>query len=231
MIDAIMRPEDLKSPFTWNQRHIVVQDRIWYVPDQYEDFNSFIFPGWEHPLFFDRTRPVCLEFCSGNGGWIAAKAIAEPECNWVAIERKFERVRRIWSKVKNFELANLLGVCGEGFRVARHFIPKESIRSVFINFPDPWPKRRHAKNRIVQVPFIQEVHRILEPEGVLTMVTDDALYSKLMIEVMLKFSHFESVFAHPYYVLDYPDYGTSYFEDLWREKGKDIYYHAFRKIG
>jgi tRNA (guanine-N7-)-methyltransferase len=226
-----MKPEDLKSPFTWEKRHILVHDRIWYVPDQYEDFANFSFPGWNHSLFFEQERPICLEYCSGNGSWIAAKAQSHPEYNWVAIERKFDRVRKIWSKVKNFQLSNLLAVCGEGYRVTHHYIPKESIDSVYINFPDPWPKRRHAKYRIVQLPFIKEIYRILQPGGVLTMVTDDVAYSQEMIHVLHQVLGFQSVFGHPHYIVDYPDYGTSYFEDLWRQKGKIIRYHMFRKIG
>lgn len=224
-----MKPERLKSPFTWDQRHILVKDRVWYVPDQFEDFDSFSFPGWKSPLFFEQERPICLEYCSGNGTWIANKAQLYPEYNWVAIDQKFERVRKIWSKIKNFELSNLLAVCGEGECITRHYIPSESVQAIYINFPDPWPKRRHAKNRLIQPSFIQEMHRILEPGGKITMVTDDESYSQIMIHSFCQFSGFASQFADPYYLIDYPDYGTSYFEDLWRKKGKVIRYHAFYK--
>lgn len=226
----MMKPENLKSPFTWDKRHILVHDQVWYVPDQYEDFTSFSFPGWGNSLFFDQERPICLEYCSGNGAWIAAKAKEQSQYNWVAVERKFDRVRKIWSKIKNFQLLNLLAVCGEGYRITHHYIPNASVHSVFINFPDPWPKRRHAKYRIVQVSFIEEVRRILQPGGILTMVTDDVPYSQMMIDVLHQFPSFESLFPYPFYVTDYPSYGTSYFEDLWRQKGKQIHYHVFRKI-
>jgi tRNA (guanine-N7-)-methyltransferase len=225
-----MKPEDLKSPFIWDKRHVLVHDRVWYVPDRYDDFASFSFPGWENLIFFDQKRPICLEYCSGNGAWIAAKAKEEPHFNWVAVEHKFERVRKIWSKVKNVQLSNLLAVCGEGYRVTHHYIPSASVHAVFINFPDPWPKKRHAKHRIVQPYFIEEVQRILQPRGVLTMVTDDAAYSNVMVNVLHQCPGFESLFPDPFYVTEFPSYGTSYFEDLWRQKGKQIYYHAFRKI-
>lgn len=224
-----MRPADLKSPFTWEKRHITVHDRVWYVPKHYQDFTSFTFPGWNDSLFFDDKKPICLEYCSGNGAWIADKAQNSPQYNWVAIEQKFERVRKIWSKIKNFQLSNLLAVCGEGFCVTHQYIPSESVHSVFINFPDPWPKNRHAKYRIVQVRFIAEVRRILQTGGLLTMVTDDVDYSKEMIAVMQQCPGFESIFPDPFYVTEYPDYGSSYFEEIWRGKGKDIHYHVFRK--
>lgn len=224
-----MKPKDLKFPFTSKERHIIAHDDVWYVPEQDDDFSNFSFPGWNHPLFFDQEQPICIEYCSGNGAWIAARAQAQPEYNWVAIERKFERVRKIWSKLKNSQLSNLLAVCGEGYRITHHYIPSESVHAVFINFPDPWPKRRHARHRIIQVPFMQEIHRILQVNGVVTLVTDDAEYSNTMIEVLQQIPGFESLFADPFYATDYPSYGSSYFEDLWRQKGKVIRYHEFRK--
>lgn len=224
-----MKPHHLKSPFSWNQRHVVVHDRVWYVPDQFDDLASFTFPGWDHPDFFQQQKPICIEYCSGNGGWIAAKAVAEPEFHWVAVEKKFERVRRIWSKIKNYQLCNLLAVCGEGLRATQHYIPSASVKAVYVNFPDPWPKTRHAKHRIVQPRFAAEMTRILEPGGTLTLVTDDEGYSTHMIKVLQQTPGFQSEFAAPYYCTDYPGYGTSYFEDLWRKKGKSIRYHIFRK--
>jgi len=121
-------------------------------------------------------------------------------------------------------------VCGEGYRLTHHYIPNESIHSVYINFPDPWPKKRHAKHRIIQPSFIEQVHRILQFEGLLTLVTDDEGYSDIMINILLPMKGFQSIFDKPYYVGTYPDYGSSYFEDLWRQKGKSIRYHVFRKI-
>ena len=224
-----MKPADLKSPFTWEKRHILVHDRVWYIPNHYDHFETFSFPGWGNPPLFDQEKPVCLEYCSGNGAWIAAKALEQPDYHWVAVEQKFERVRKIWSKIKNFQLPNLLAVCSEGYRLTHHYIPSNSVHAVFVNFPDPWPKTKHTKHRIIQVPFVEEILRILKPEGVFTLVTDDAPYSKWMIDILEQVPQFESLFPSPFYVTEYPSYGTSYFEDLWREKGKQIHYHAFRK--
>lgn len=225
-----MKPENLKSPFPWKERRVLLQDRVWYIPNRDDQSNSFAFPGWSHPSIFGQERPICLEYCSGNGAWIANRAQTQPDYHWVAIERKFERVKKIWSKIKNFQLSNLLVVCGEGHHVTHHYLPSSSVHAVFINFPDPWPKRRHSKHRIVQVPFIQEVCRILQTGGMLTLVTDDETCSQGMIEVLHQEPGFVSLFASPFYVTDYFAYGTSYFEDLWREKGKTIRYHVFRKV-
>lgn len=221
------RPHDLKPAFPWEKRHILVQDRVWYVPDQFEDFNSFVFPGWSDPLFFHDQRPICIEYCSGNGDWIAEKAQSEPGYNWVAIEKKFERVRKIWSKIKNYALSNLLIVCGEGKRITEHYIPSKSVHAVYINFPDPWPKQRHAKHRIIQLPFIQEMHRILKTNGLLTMVTDDPNCSDWMVKIMLQAPKFQTTLPPPFYTTDNENYGFSYFANLWKKQGKEIRHHIF----
>jgi tRNA (guanine-N7-)-methyltransferase len=223
-----MKPEDLKSPFSWQNRFITIHDRVWYLPEHYKQHDAFTFPGWLHPTTFTEKRPIKVEYCSGNGAWIAAKALQDPHSNWVAIEKQFTRARKIWAKVKNLKLDNLLVVCGEGFKVTNWYFQNQSISDVFINFPDPWPKRRHAKHRIMQPAFIKEMERILQAGGKLTFVTDDHDYSALTIELLFKYPGFESCFSTPY-VTDLEEYGTSYFEDFWRNKGKEIRYHQFRK--
>lgn len=224
-----MKPEDLKVPFVWEEPTILINDRVWYVPEKAIN-PSFEFAGWTHSDFFGNDKPICLEYCSGNGAWVAAKAVEHPNMNWVALEMKFSRVRKIWSKVKNLKLDNLLVICGEGNQVTQKYLADEAISHIYINFPDPWPKRRHAKYRLIQPEFVNQLKRILKKEGILTFVTDDEAYSEWTIKIMSNNSAFESLYPQPFYSENMPDYGTSYFDQLWREKGKKIRYHAFKKI-
>lgn len=224
-----MKPEDLKSPFAWDARRVLLQDRVWYVPDYYDHYQEFTFPGWKDPLLFGNENPVKIEYCSGNGTWIVAKAEENPQVNWVAVEKQFFRARKIWARMKNRQLNNLLIVCGEASTVTRHYIPSKTVSEVFINFPDPWPKARHAKHRLIQPAFIQEIGRILKEGHHWTFVTDDPDYSQLLLEEMAPYKEFVPSFPSPHYVTDLPGYGSSYFEELWREKGRDIRYHRFCK--
>lgn len=224
-----MKPEDLKSPFSFEERQILIKDKIWFVPDYFDAYDKFKFPGFSDSEIFGNENPVNLEYCSGNGSWIAKKANENHQVNWVACEIKFGRVRKIWSKIKNLKLPNLFAICGEGNGVTKRYFPSESISQVFINFPDPWPKKRHAKHRIIQAPFVEELNRILKPNGTVTFVTDDVDYSNWTIEFFMANNGFESCYPAPYYSNEQPEYGTSYFDQLWREKGRLIRYHQFRK--
>lgn len=223
-----MRPENLKSPFKWDERRVLLQDRILYVPEYYDKYDEFVFPGWES--LFANSNPLHIEYCSGNGAWIAERARLNPNINYVAIEKKFPRIRKIWSKIHNLKLDNLIGICGEGMRVTLQYFPHESVDGVFINFPDPWPKTRHAKHRIVQAPFVAEMARIMKKGSLLTMVTDDADYSSWMIAVMNGHTGFKSIHPAPFYIQDMEEYGSSYFEELWVGKGKTIRYHQFARV-
>lgn len=217
-----MRPTDLKSNYTFKDRRVYINDSVFYVPVFY-NYTDFEFPGWE--AIFQNQNPVNIEYCSGNGDWIAAKAQEFPHINWVAVEINFERARKIWSKLKNNNLQNLFIVCGDGRVVTKHYFPKESIQNVFINFPDPWPKNSHAKHRIMQGEFLQELYECMAQGAAFTLVTDDEDYSKRSIALMKKIDLFHSVF----FLNEYPEYGTSYFEELFRAQGKQIHYHQWTK--
>jgi tRNA (guanine-N7-)-methyltransferase len=222
-----MRPEDLKPPFPKDDRRIVIHDRVWYVPAPHFTQNDYIFPGWEHPDFFGNANPTCIEYCSGNGTWIAEQALANPHQNWVAIEKKFMRVRKIWSKIKNLNLNNLIVVCGEAFLTTNRYFADSSVADVYINFPDPWPKKKHAKNRLFQPTFVKEMTRIMAPQKTLTFVTDDHPFSDEVIGVFAEEENFRSLYPELSYTTEDQAYGTSFFDELWRSKGKVIRYHRY----
>lgn len=224
-----MKPKQLKPPTTWEERKVLISDRVWYVPEYYSNYQDFCFPGWGSPELFGNDRPVVIEFCSGNGSWIADRAQENPHWNWLAVEKRFDRARKIWAKLQNTELANLVVLCGEGQTATKHYFPKETVHQIYINFPDPWPKKRHAKHRLIQGPFVEELWRILQIGGEVHLVTDDVAYSEAMIDAFQLEPGFVSQLGAPYYVHELPGYGSSFFEELWRQKGRQIRYHQFQK--
>lgn len=223
-----MKPEDLNPPFPRTDQHRIIHDRVWYHPEE-SRHPDLIFPGWEHPSLFGNDRPVVVEFCSGNGAWIAKKAAENPHLNWVAVEMKFDRVRKIWSKIKNGHLDNLIVIWGEAHATVEKYFPDNSISDAYMNFPDPWPKNRHAKNRLMRTEFADQLSRILKEGKSFTFVTDDAPYSKWTIQVMREHRDFVSFYPEPFFTTDASDYGASYFDSLWREQGRVIRYHKFYK--
>jgi tRNA (guanine-N7-)-methyltransferase len=193
------------------------------------DFSSFQFPSWHHELLFPNPGEIHIEYCSGNGTWIAEKATQYPEHNWLAVEKRFDRTRKIWSKIKNLNLPNLVAAFAEGMALSTHYLPSSSVAAIYVNFPDPWPKARHAKHRIISPAFFQETHRVLQPHGRLIFVTDDEPYSTQFLQITSEQSDLKQILPAPGYTTPPENYGTSFFDSLFRNQGKPIYYHELVK--
>lgn len=215
-----MKPKDLHYPHSWENRKPTFHQGVFFLPKYYGDYSFFTFPQWSDALCFGNSHPVHIEFCSGNGSWIAERAQRFPEINWVAVEMRFDRTRKIWAKKQNLDLQNLLIVCGEAQTFTTHYVQSSSVEQTYVNFPDPWPKDRHAKHRLIQGLFVEELSRILMPEGKAIVVTDDLPLSEQVQREMMQKELF-STLSNP---SDFADYGTSFFEELWRQKGRSIHY-------
>jgi len=220
-------PQDFRLPFSWQDSRCYLQDRLLFIPKSLN--GSFPLPHWNDEQLFGNDFPVVVEYCSGNGSWIAEKAKLNPTQNFLAVEMDFDRARKIWLKSHNMNLSNLIVAWSEAFLLTKHFLKEASVDGIFINFPDPWPKRRHAKFRIIQPAFVYEMERILKKGSSLTIVTDDKDYSDRIIKEMCSQPRFQSVFDDPFYGPVPEDYGTSFFDALFRRQGKEIRFHKFIK--
>lgn len=221
---------DLRIPFTWAERRPVILEKFLYIPGHYSEHASWKKIGWSDPSIFGREGRVCIEYCSGNGQWIADRARLFPQMLWVAVEIRFDRARKIWSRIHREQLDNLFVVCGDANQFNRFYAVPDSVEEAFVNFPDPWPKRRHAKQRIVQKDFINDISRIVRKEGKATFVTDDPDCRDNMMREIALCPCWKSEFAAPGYVTEWPNYGDSFFNDLWLGKGKTIYYQNYRHV-
>lgn len=223
----MVKAKDFRIPFTWENRHITIHDGVWFMPPVLPD-DPFVFTGWE--MLFPKKQPVKVEYCSGNGSWIVEKAKNDPNSNWLAVEMQFERARLIWARAKNANLTNFAVAFAEGVELTRRFFPAASVDEIYVNFPDPWPKRRHAKHRVIRPEFVEQLARIIPSKGIATLVTDNEDYSKIMIEEMLANPLFTSEIGHPYYQEATGAYGTSFFDSLFRKQAKTIRLHRFVRV-
>jgi tRNA (guanine-N7-)-methyltransferase len=219
-----MKPKDLRWAFPCEERDLCIEDQVLYIPFYYTN-DAGLFPSFSE--YFGNDHPVCVEYCSGNGDWIVEKAKIYSDKNWIAVEERFDRVRKIWSKLKNLQLANLLIVFGEAATFTQFCLPDNTIEEMYINFPDPWPKPKHAKHRLMQPRFLDEVARVLKRDRRMTLVTDDLTYINQIIALFYNHGHFSPAFPSPYYRIDLPNYGHSWFDTLLRKQGKAIHYTQF----
>lgn len=214
-----MKPKDLKFPYPFEERRPYLGEGIFFIPRYYQCHAAFEFPTFTE--LFQNNRPVHVEYCSGNGLWVCEKAKNNPDQNWIAVEKDFERVRKIYAKKINQNLSNLFVVSGYAEPFAQYYLPSESVQTTYINFPDPWPKERHAKHRIVQESFIKDVMKTLTFSGELHLVTDDLPYSEQMKDVVSRVDGYVPISLEENLPEDHT-YGISWFEKLWRSKGRKI---------
>lgn len=222
------KASDLWIPFEWAERHPVLLDKCLYIPGFYSDHASWKKIPWLE--LFDREGRICIEYCSGNGQWIGEKARQFPQFLWVAVEKRFDRAKKIWARIHRLQLDNLFVVCGDAQIFNRFYAPEDSVEEIFVNFPDPWPKRRHANHRVIQKDFLDQLCLIVKKGGKATFVTDDPEYRNLMMKEVDRCPQWKSEFPIPGYVTEWPDYGDSFFCDLWLGKGKEIFYQKYRHV-
>jgi tRNA (guanine-N7-)-methyltransferase len=125
---------------------------------------------------FLRRQPLQVELGSGDGSFLAQYAALHPEWNFIGVERLLGRLRKIERKGQRAGLANLKGVRIEASYFLEYLLPKKSATALHIYFPDPWPKRKHHKHRLINERFPQLACDALVPGGAVYLRTDDADY-------------------------------------------------------
>lgn len=220
-----MKEKKLTIPYSFKERRPHLEDKVLYVPPYYFEHEKFETPSLSS--IFENENPISIEFCSGHGDWIVDLAKKDPNRNWIAVEKQFERARKIFSKREKADLKNLLIVCGEAHTFIKYYLKENVVENIFVNFPDPWPKGRHAKHRLIHTDFLDEISRIVKKGGSATFVTDDPTYAENMISLTSSHDKWSSFYKEPYFITEMPDYGYSYFRDLWMSKGKTIHYMNF----
>jgi tRNA (guanine-N7-)-methyltransferase len=133
---------------------------------------------------FARTAPRLLEIGFGNGEVLCAIAAQRPEWDCLGIEVHEPGVGRVLLQAESSGLVNLRVFRHDAVEVLAHQLADQAFDEIFIFFPDPWPKKRHHKRRLVQMPFATLLTAKLKPGGVLRLATDWQPYAEQMREVL-----------------------------------------------
>jgi tRNA (guanine-N7-)-methyltransferase len=151
-------------------------------------FPKFGIPYTETPLdaaaVFGRRAPLILEIGSGMGETSVVIARAHPENDYIAIEVHLPGVGSLLKSIDEEGLANLRVIRHDAVDVLEKMVPDGSIAGLHVFFPDPWPKKRHNKRRIIQPPLVALAARKLAPGGYIHLATDWQAYAEHMLEVL-----------------------------------------------
>ena len=144
-------------------------------------------------ILFGNDQPVIMEIGFGNGDATWQMALAHPEENYLGVEVHLPGVGHLLLKLEENGIGNVRIACEDAVELIRQRIPRGSLAGVRIYFPDPWPKKRHHKRRIIQAPFIGLLAEKMQAGGILHMATDWEQYAEYMLEVMHNSRDFENL--------------------------------------
>ena len=134
---------------------------------------------------FGNDSPVEVEVGPGKGGFLLGRAAACPETNFLGVEWVHAYAAYVADRAYRAALPNVRAVCADAAEFFQTSLADSSILRVHIYFPDPWPKRRHRRRRLITPAFLGEVRRVLQPSGWLGIITDDADYFAHARQVLL----------------------------------------------
>jgi len=183
------------------------------------------------PLDFDavfgRNASTILEIGFGMGETTARIAALLPETNFLAIDVHSPGVGSLLKQIDEQQLKNVRIIQHDAVEVVRDMIPAASLHAIHVFFPDPWPKKRHHKRRLLQVDFVSELATRLEPGGYLHVATDWQEYAEHILQVLsaepLLANTAESYSARPEYR------PRTKFEERGLKLGHDVWDAIFRR--
>ena len=158
------------------------------VPDREGELDFYALFGNQHP--------VIMEIGFGNGEATWKMAAQQPEKNFIGVEVHQPGVGHLLLKLASNRITNVRVACADAVELLRDRVPDASLEGVRIYFPDPWPKKRHHKRRIIQRDFIELLAEKMQHGAILHMATDWEAYAEFMLEVMRDSRQFENLSPH-----------------------------------
>ena len=179
---------------------------------------------------FGNKNPIHIEIGSGRGEFLIKSAMQNPNINYIGIDLKEKRIKTIFRKLYKEKLKNV--------RIAKiylnneniKFLPPNSIEKIYLQHPDPWPKKRHFHRRIIQSEFINILHELLITNGIVDIATDHKDYAIWIVEHFKERKDFFSIYKKGFTKESEKGHIETYFEKKKREEGFEPYFMKYRSI-
>lgn len=178
---------------------------------------------------FGNTDPVKFEIGFGNGESLIKLAKKNPGINYFGIDRKMDRVRITLRKLNKEDRISNLMISRLGTDYIDQIVPIGSCDEIIMNFPDPWPKKKHHKNRTINAEFLKIIHKMLKPDGCFRFASDHEEYSNEVFNALEGSGIFTNCYELPY---KYEVSGRieTQFERHKKREGFNIHHIKFRKL-
>lgn len=178
-------------------------------------------------VFPDASRPLELDVGCGDGTFLIEMAQHFPGRDFLGIERLGGRVSKIRRNAARLGLTNVKVLCLESSYALGWLLPDACASRLHLLFPDPWPRKRHARKRFIQPDNLAALHRVIAPDGELLFKTDHADYFASASEVL----DASPLFRREAWLSDEAFYPQTDFEKQWLEQGCIINAARWHRIG
>ena len=141
-------------------------------------------PDWDE--VFSNNNPLNLEVGFGVGNFIIEMGIREPNENFIGMDFYHKGIRKVITRIEKYQVDNARIVYGDAKEKIPLLFNNEELNRVYINFPDPWPKKRHHKRRLIKPAFIKVLAEKLKFSGEIHISTDFEAYAMEILEFLEK---------------------------------------------
>lgn len=180
---------------------------------------------------FGNDGPLALEIGCGTGDFVAKTAADAPDVNFIAIDYYNKGCFKTCRRLERHELTNVRVLRVEARQFIKEHVAKGSLAAIYINCPDPWPKKKHRKRRLVNRQFMEFLLPYLAPAGEFTFATDFEDYGRDVAGMLPGVEGLENCLAPDLYRRELPGYHLSKYMLKFLAEGHRIYFMRYRKPG
>ena len=185
-------------------------------------------PDWHAQ--FGNTNPLKLEIGFGMGNFLIEMAAKEPGSNFIGIDFYHKGIRKIMTRIKNLQLENVRIVYGDIRSKISILCQDGALETVYINFPDPWPKKRHIKRRLIKPEFINQLAQKIDLEGSAHLATDSESYANEMLDYFNSETLFQNLDDNQGFIKERIGLPKSKYEKNFINAGEKVFYLEYLRL-
>ena len=184
-------------------------------------------PDWKE--LFGNHNPLNLEIGFGVGNFIIEMGIREPNENFIGIDFYHKGIRKVITRIAKYEICNARIVYGDAKEKIPLLFAPEELNRVYINFPDPWPKKRHHKRRLIKPNFIKILAEKLKCSGEIHIATDHEAYAMEILDFFEKDQLLKNKNGLGTFLFQKEGIPKSKYEKKFISAGERIFYLEYKK--
>ena len=188
--------------------------------------------GWKSIFRDDENvqESLVVEIGFGRGEFLVDLARRNSNKAHIGIDLSWKRVAKMARRLASCPVRNLRLIEGNAKEVVEYMLDDGSVETFWINFPDPWPKRRHSHRRLIKRDFLDVLVTKLIPEGTLEVATDHPAYANWINARLQGTQGLQNLYTPYPYLSNVPGRHLTAYEEIWRLKGRTPYFWRYKKV-